>query len=155
MFPDLRRNFFILIDKWVVNKKSRTDVLESISYKNAFFIGLVQCFSMIPGVSRAAATIIGGVFNGLDKKQATEFSFLLAVPTMFAATGYELIKTPVIFTRSELVFLLIGLVVAFITAWIAVKVFLRLVQNYGFKYFGYYRIIIGIIFLLVIHEMNA
>jgi undecaprenyl-diphosphatase len=146
--------FLILIDKKVVNQKSRTDVLEKISYKNAFFIGLVQCFSMIPGVSRAAATIIGGVFNGLDKKQATEFSFLLAVPTMFAATGYDLIKTPVVFSHHELVLLLIGLVIAFITAWVAVKIFLRLVQNYGFKYFGHYRIIIGIIFLLVIHEMS-
>jgi undecaprenyl-diphosphatase len=145
----------VLIDNWVVNKRSRTDVLESISYKNAFFIGLIQCFSMIPGVSRAATTIIGGVLNGLDKKQATEFSFLLAVPTMFAATGYDLIKTPVVFTHSEAVLLMVGLIVAFITAWIAVKIFLKLVQNYGFKYFGYYRIIIGIIFLLVIHEMNA
>jgi undecaprenyl-diphosphatase len=147
--------FLILIDKKVVKQQSRTDVLEEISYKNAFFIGLIQCFSMIPGVSRAAATIIGGVFNGLDKRQATEFSFLLAVPTMFAATGYDLLKTPVVFTQHELVLLMIGLVVAFITAWIAVKIFLRLVQSYGFKYFGYYRIIIGIIFLLVIHEMSA
>jgi undecaprenyl-diphosphatase len=145
----------ILIDKRVVNQQSKTDVLESISYKNAFFIGLIQCFSMIPGVSRAAATIIGGIFNGLDKKQAMEFSFLLAVPTMFAATGYDLLKTPVVFSKEEMVLLIIGLIIAFITAWVAVKLFLKLVQNYGFKYFGYYRIIIGIIFLLVIHEMSA
>jgi len=74
---------------------------------------------------------------------------------MFAATGYDLIKTPVVFTHNELGLLIIGLIIAFITAWIAVKIFLKLVQNYGFKYFGYYRIIIGIIFLLVIHEMSA
>lgn len=145
----------ILIDKYVVNKQSKIDDLENISYKNAFFIGLIQCFSMVPGVSRAAATIIGGIFNGFNKKQAMEFSFLLAVPTMFAATGYDLLKTPVIFSKEEMVLLGIGLVVAFITAWVAVKLFLKLVQNYGFKYFGYYRIIIGIIFLLVIHEMSA
>ncbi len=145
----------ILIDRYVVNKQSQVDVLENISYKNAFFIGLIQCFSMVPGVSRAAATIIGGIFNGLDKKQATEFSFLLAVPTMFAATGYDLLKTPVVFTKEEMILLIIGLIVAFITAWVAVKLFLKLVQNYGFKYFGYYRIIIGIIFILVIHEMSA
>ena len=114
----------IIIDKWVVTQKSKTDVLESITYKNAFFIGLIQCFSMIPGVSRAAATIIGGVFNGLDKKQATEFSFLLAVPTMFAATGYDLLKTPIVFSKHEIFLLAIGLIVAFITAWIAVKIFL-------------------------------
>jgi undecaprenyl-diphosphatase len=145
----------ILIDKRVVNQQSKTDVLENISYKNAFFIGLIQCFSMVPGVSRAAATILGGIFNGLDKKQATEFSFLLAVPTMFAATGYDLLKTPVIFSKDEFILLGIGLIVAFITAWVAVKLFLKLVQNYGFKYFGYYRIVIGIIFLLVIHEMSV
>jgi undecaprenyl-diphosphatase len=138
----------IIIDKWVVNKQSKTDVLENITYKNAFFIGLIQCVSMIPGVSRAAATITGGVFNGLNKKQAMEFSFLLAVPTMFAATGYDLLKTPIVFSKHEIFLLGIGLVIAFITAWIAVKVFLKIVENYGFKHFGYYRIIIGIIFLI-------
>lgn len=138
----------ILIDKKVVATESKTDVLEQIDYKHAFFIGLIQCFAMIPGVSRAAATIIGGVFNGLDKKQATEFSFLLAVPTMFAATGYDLLKTPIVFSQSEIILLGIGMVVAFITAWIAVKVFLKLVENYGFKHFGYYRILIGLVFLI-------
>jgi undecaprenyl-diphosphatase len=105
---------------------------------------------MIPGVSRAAATIVGGIFNGLDKKQAIEFSFLLAVPTMFAATGYDLYKTSIAFTGHEIFLLGLGLIIAFITAWIAVKVFVRIVQNYGFKYFGYYRIIIGILFLLLV-----
>jgi undecaprenyl-diphosphatase len=143
----------ILIDKKVVTKESKTDVLENITYKNAFFIGLIQCFSMIPGVSRAAATIIGGVFNGLNKKQATEFSFLLAIPTMLAASGYDLIKTPVVFTKSEILLLIIGLVVAFSTAWIAVKIFLKIVENYGFKHFGYYRILIGIIFLLFVNKI--
>lgn len=138
----------ILVDNKVKERKSTTDVLESIDYKHAFFIGLIQCFSMIPGVSRAAATIIGGVFNGLDKKQATEFSFLLAVPTMFAATGYDLLKTPLTFTGTEVFLLGLGLIIAFITAWIAVKVFLKLVEHYGFKHFGYYRIVIGVIFLI-------
>ena len=138
----------ILIDKKVVAKESETEVLENITYKNAFFIGLFQCISMIPGVSRAAATIIGGIFNGLDKKQATEFSFLLAVPTMFAATGYDLLKTPIVFTHDELIMLSIGLLVAFVTAWIAVKLFLKIVSQYGFTWFGYYRILIGIAFLV-------
>lgn len=139
----------IIIDKKVVVQKSRVVNMDDISYKNAFFIGLIQCFSMIPGVSRAAATIIGGVFNGLDKKQATEFSFLLAVPTMFAATGYDLLKTSVIFSKQEIILLSIGLLIAFCSAWIAVKIFLKIVENYGFKHFGYYRIIIGIIFLIM------
>lgn len=138
----------ILIDRKVVNRKSETDLIENISYRRAFFIGSIQCFSMIPGVSRAAATIIGGVFNGLSKKQATEFSFLLAVPTMFAATGYDLYKTSAHFTNHEYFLLGTGLVVAFLTAWLAVKVFLRIVENYGFIHFGYYRILVGILFLL-------
>jgi undecaprenyl-diphosphatase len=140
----------ILIDKKVADQQTKSDVIENMKYKNAFFIGLFQSISMIPGVSRAAATIIGGIFNGLNKKQAIEFSFLLAVPTMFIASGYDLIKTNIEFSRHDMLLLGLGLVVAFITAWFAVKVFLKIVQNYGFKYFGYYRIIIAIIFLIFI-----
>lgn len=140
----------ILIDKRVTQKSSETSSLATMPFKSAFFIGLIQCLSMIPGVSRAAATIIGGVFNGLDKKQATEFSFLLAVPTMFAATGYDLLKTSINFTGFEVMLLLVGLAVAFVSAWIAVKIFLRIVENYGFIHFGIYRIIIGLIFFLFI-----
>lgn len=139
----------IIVDSHVTQKKSQTQDLEKISYKNAFYIGLIQCFSIIPGVSRAAATIIGGVFNGLDKRQATEFSFLLAVPVMFAATGYDLLKTPVEFSRYDILLLGVGLFGAFLSALVAVKLFLKIVQNYGFKYFGYYRIVIGILFFLI------
>ncbi|MEE9935416.1 MAG: undecaprenyl-diphosphate phosphatase [Deltaproteobacteria bacterium] len=140
----------ILIDKWVVARESRYAELEDISYKNAFLIGLAQCVSMIPGVSRAAATIIGGVANGLNKKQATEFSFLLAVPTMCAATGYDLLKTDAILSSREFLLLAIGFAGAFVSAWLAVKVFIRFVENHGFKAFGYYRIFIGIVFLAYI-----
>ena len=138
----------IIIDKKVENRKSEIKEVEDIPYKNAFYIGLIQCLSMIPGTSRAAATIIGGVFNRFDKKQATEFSFLLAVPTMFAAGGYDLLKTPIDFTREEIIMLISGLFFAFVSAWIAVKIFLRIVEKYGFQYFGYYRIALGIIFLV-------
>lgn len=138
----------IIIDKKVENRKSEIKEVEDIPYKNAFYIGLIQCLSMIPGTSRAAATIIGGVFNRFDKKQATEFSFLLAVPTMFAAGGYDLLKTPIDFTREEIIMLISGLFFAFVSAWVAVKIFLRIVEKYGFQYFGYYRIALGIIFLI-------
>jgi undecaprenyl-diphosphatase len=140
----------ILIDKKASGLEGKTVAIESISYKNAFFIGLFQSVSMIPGVSRAAATIIGGIFNGLDKKHAIEFSYLLAVPTMFVASGYDLYKTSIEFSGHEIFLIGLGIVVAFIIALIAVKVFVRFVENYGFKYFGYYRIIIGILFLLLI-----
>jgi undecaprenyl-diphosphatase len=138
----------IWIDKKVVSKETEVDDLKDIPYKNAFYIGLMQCLSMIPGTSRAAATIIGGVFNKLNKKQATEFSFLLAVPTMFAATGYDLIKSPIQLDQQKIILLILGLVFAFVSAWIAVEIFLKLVENYGFTYFGYYRIVIGVIFLI-------
>lgn len=138
----------ILIDKWLVNKEKKYKELDDISFKNSAFIGLMQCLSMIPGTSRAAATIIGGALNGYDKKQATEFSFLLAVPTMIAATGYDLLKTEAVIGQYQLLLLAIGSFVAFISAWIAVKVFLRIVENYGFKHFGYYRIVLGILFLI-------
>lgn len=141
----------ILIDKKVVAKESEAAEVEKIPLKNAFFIGLFQCLSMIPGTSRAAATIIGGVFNGFNKKQATEFSFLLAVPTMFAASGYDLLKSQLNFSGEEIQMLLLGLLIAFISAWFAVKLFLKLVQNYGFKHFGYYRIVLGIVFLVAIY----
>lgn len=139
----------ILIDKRVVEKEKEIHSLEKIPVKNAFFIGLIQCLSMVPGTSRAAATIIGGVFNGLDKKQATEFSFLLAVPTMFAATGYDLFKADLAFTKHEITLLLIGLAFAFVSAWFAVKLFLKIIENYGFKHFGYYRIVLGVVFLII------
>ncbi len=138
----------ILIDRHVMSKDSATPTLELISYKNAFFIGLIQCVAMIPGVSRAAATIIGGIYNGLDKKQATEFSFLLAVPTMCAATGYDLLKTPLAFSSVEVKLLLLGSIIAFAVAGITVLIFRKLVERYGFKHFGYYRIVLGAVFLL-------
>jgi undecaprenyl-diphosphatase len=138
----------ILIDKRLVNSEAKVEEVEDMSYKNAFFIGLFQCVSMVPGTSRAAATIIGGVFNGLNKKQATEFSFLLAVPTMMAASGYDLLKTDLLFTNNQLLMLGLGTLVAFITAWFAVKLFLKFVSNHGFTAFGYYRIALGVLFLI-------
>jgi undecaprenyl-diphosphatase len=137
----------IWIDKRVTTKESKVVDLDEIPYKNAFFIGIAQCLSMIPGTSRAAATIIGGVFNGLNKKQATEFSFLLAVPTMFAASGYDLLKAPINFSAIQITMLVLGLIFAFVSAWFAVKLFLKLVEKYGFKHFGYYRIVLGVLFL--------
>jgi undecaprenyl-diphosphatase len=139
----------IFIDKKVAAQGSTVVEVEEISYKNAFFIGLCQCLSMVPGTSRAAATIIGGVFNGLDKRQATEFSFLLAVPTMLAAGGYDLLKADLAFTSEQLMLLGIGFVVAFASAWGAVKLFLTYVSTHGFTSFGWYRIGLGILFLVL------
>jgi undecaprenyl-diphosphatase len=141
----------ILINRRMVSQVSEYKEVEDVPLKNAFFIGLIQCLSMIPGVSRAAATIVGGTFNGFNKKQAMEFSFLLAVPTMLAATGYDLLKTPVVFTHNEIILMIIGLVTAFIVAWIAVKAFLAFVEKHGFAFFGWYRIAIGVLYLILVH----
>jgi undecaprenyl-diphosphatase len=139
----------ILLDKRIVNAEQKNAELENISYRNAFFIGLFQSISVIPGVSRAAATIIGGVLNGFNKKQATEFSFLLAVPTMLAATGYNLLKVPGHFTPYEWLLLGLGSLISFISAWVAVKLLLKFIEKHGFSLFGYYRIVLGLLFLWI------
>jgi undecaprenyl-diphosphatase len=143
--------FLILFDRIKIKSVSDEIPLEDIPVKKAFWIGSIQCISMIPGVSRAAATIIGGMFNGLTKKRAAEFSFLLAIPTMFAATTYDLYhdiyKSHIHFMAPEIKLLILGFIIAFITAWIAVIIFLKLLDRYGFKQFGIYRIIIGTVFL--------
>lgn len=143
----------LLLNKRLVSAPSKYDELEKISYKNAFFIGLFQSISVIPGVSRAAATIIGGIFNGYNKKQATEFSFLLAVPTMFAATGYDLLKTPANISSQELIILIFGAAISFLAAWFAVKIFLKIIEKWGFTFFGHYRIILGLLFIVYLQSV--
>jgi undecaprenyl-diphosphatase len=130
---------------------------ERISFSKAFIIGLWQCLAMIPGVSRSAASIIGGMQQKLTRKLAAEFSFFLAIPTMAAATGYKLLKaykeTPEMLTdKNNLMMLLIGNVVAFVVALVAIKFFIGFLQKYGFKLFGWYRIIAGIILLALIYS---
>jgi undecaprenyl-diphosphatase len=137
----------ILLDKWTEQKESEYKQVEDISYVGALKIGLIQCVSMVPGVSRAAATIFGGVFSGFDRKQAAEFSFLLAIPTMFAASGYDLLKEKENIHSEDLSLMLVGGFVAFIVAIFAIKGFIAFLNKYGFKHFGYYRIILGVLFL--------
>jgi undecaprenyl-diphosphatase len=138
----------ILLDKWSEQKKSEYKEIEDITYKGAVKIGLIQCVSMVPGVSRAAATIFGGVFSGFDRKQAAEFSFLLAIPTMFAASGYDLLKEKDNIHSDDITILLLGAFVAFLVAIVAVKGFIAFLNKYGFKHFGYYRIVLGVLFLV-------
>jgi undecaprenyl-diphosphatase len=111
----------IFLDKWSGEKKSRYVNIEDITYKDAIKIGCIQCLSMIPGVSRAAATIFGGVFSGFNRTQAAEFSFLLAIPTMFAASGLDLLESYEYINSGNISILLIGAAVAFVVALLAVK----------------------------------
>lgn len=137
----------ILLDYWSKSRTTQYEELEDISTKGALIIGIAQCFALIPGTSRAAATIVGGVVAGYNSKQATEFSFLLAIPTMAAAAGYDLLKTASLITGEQLFLLGVGSIFAFIFAWAAVKMFLKIVVDYGFRHFGYYRIALGGLFL--------
>lgn len=118
-----------------------------ITYFDALKIGLFQCIAMIPGVSRSASTIIGGMLQGLSRKQAAEFSFFLAVPTMAAAGGYKLLKTYDTIQSEDIKILLLGNLVAFVVAMLAIKFFINFLTKYGFKVFGYYRIVLGLILL--------
>lgn len=144
---------FLFIDKMftagTINKEER------IKNNKAFMVGLWQCLALIPGTSRSAASIIGGLQQGFTRKLAAEFSFFLAVPTMCAATGYKLLKaikeTPqMLQDKHNLVVLGIGNLVAFIVAIAAIKFFIGFVQRFGFRYFGWYRIVAGTIILVLI-----
>jgi undecaprenyl-diphosphatase len=123
---------------------------ENISYRRGFIIGCWQCLALIPGVSRSAASIIGGMQQKLTRKLAAEFSFYLAVPTMIAATGYKLLKEYKTIHSEQIKLLAIGNLVAFIVAMLAIKFFITFLQKHGFKVFGVYRIIAGIVLLILI-----
>lgn len=142
--------FMLFVDR-LFNKPDST---QELSEKKAFNIGLFQTIAMIPGVSRSMATIVGGMAMKLNRKNAAEFSFFLAVPTMFAATSYKLLKLflmpgGVELLTDNLVTLLVGNVVAFLVAIAAIKFFIGFLTKYGFKFFGYYRIVVGGIILIM------
>jgi undecaprenyl-diphosphatase len=140
----------IILELLYKEKDHHTDDIAKLSFPKAFAIGIVQSIAVIPGVSRSAATIIGAMFLGTKRKAAAEFSFLLAVPTMLAATGLDLIKTKFIYTSGEWLMLLVGFVGAFIVALISVKLFLKFVQRNNFIVFGVYRIIASVLFYLIV-----
>ncbi len=123
---------------------------EKITFPKAFIIGLWQCVAMIPGVSRSAASIIGGMQQNLTRKLAAEFSFFLAVPTMAAATGYKLLKGYKTISGDDIKLFALGNVVAFIVALFAIKFFIGFLQKHGFRLFGWYRIIAGAVLLSLI-----
>ena len=135
-------------------KNPTIDKEEDVSFFKAIMIGIWQCIAMIPGVSRSAASIIGGMQQKLTRSAAAEFSFFLAVPTMLAATGYKLLKYYKDyggFSTNEIKQLAIGNLVAFIVALLAIKFFIGFLKKHGFKVWGYYRIIVGIALLILIY----
>jgi undecaprenyl-diphosphatase len=141
----------LFVDKWF-NKPNEDQTMD---WKRAIKIGFYQCIAMIPGVSRSMASIVGGMTTKLSRKNAAEFSFFLAVPTMAAASGYKLLKLFMdpagkTMLSENLVTLLIGNLVAFVVAMAAIKFFIGFLTKYGFKAFGYYRIVVGVVILVLL-----
>jgi undecaprenyl-diphosphatase len=138
----------LFVDKWF--NKPVVEEEKDISYLTALKIGFFQCIAMVPGVSRSAATIVGGMSQKLTRTAAAEFSFFLAVPTMFAATAkklYDFYKNGHVFTGEEIKLLAIGNVVAFIVALLAIRTFITFLERRGFKIFGWYRIVVGAVII--------
>lgn len=137
-----------------VDKLFASSNKKNVSFSNAFIIGLYQCIAMIPGVSRSMATIVGGQQQGLSRKMAAEFSFFLAVPIMFGATllkAYKLYQSNgVEVFVSNATSLIVGNIVAFVVAIFAMRFFINFLTKFGFKYFGYYRIVVGVLILLLL-----
>lgn len=134
---------------WVESRKREPRVadVDGIRWTDALWIGIAQCFSLVPGTSRSGATIVGGLLRGLSRPAATEFSFFLAIPVMFAATGYELYKARNILTLDDLGLLAMGSVASFVGAALTVRGLLRYVSRHDFKVFAWYRIVFGLLIL--------
>lgn len=140
----------IFFEKWHKERDGSLKEIEAISYKQALIIGCFQSLAIIPGVSRAAATVVGGLALGISRTTIVEFSFLLAVPTMLVATGYDLITNGTSFASNEYGLLAVGFSAAFITAWVSIRSFLSFIQTHSFTLFGYYRIVIAMLFTLTL-----
>lgn len=141
---------FIVLEYFYKPKEHHIDKIDDISFKQALLVGFAQSFSMVPGTSRSGATIIGGLLSGLSRKTAVEFSFLLAVPTMIIATGYDILKNLSSFGDADFTNLAAGFITAFLVAMLAIKWFLKFVAKFSFVPFGVYRIILGVAFLYIL-----
>jgi len=141
----------LFVDKWFNNPNAQVKKEEDISYATALKVGFFQCLAVVPGVSRSAATIVGGMSQKLTRTAAAEFSFFLAVPTMFGATLKEVWDyhkhVSATFTGEQIKFLAVGNVIAFVVAMLAIKSFITFLEKKGFKLFGWYRIVVGIVLL--------
>lgn len=140
----------LAVERWKSKGRPKFAKLEQIGATTAIWVGVAQCASLFPGVSRSGATIVGGLLLGMDRKIATEYSFFLALPTMIAATGYKMFKSRDLLTGQDVFALAIGLLVAFLVAWAVIAAFLAYVKQHSLSAFGYYRIVLGILVLAVL-----
>jgi undecaprenyl-diphosphatase len=136
------------VERWYVRHGApRITSVDEMTWRDALKVGLAQCFSLIPGTSRSGATIMGGMLFGLSRQVATEFSFFLAIPIMFAATGYQVIKYRELFSMADVAPFAVGFLVSFVSALIAVKALIRYVAHHDFRAFAWYRIALGALVL--------
>lgn len=140
---------FIVIEIWNKKRFPTTYELKNITYRTAFLIGLFQVLSIIPGTSRSGATIIGALLIGVSRVAAAEFTFFLAVPVMFGLSAIKILKFGISFTSTELIILIIGMVVAFAVSVLVIKFLMGYIKKHDFKVFGWYRIVVGIIVVLI------
>lgn len=139
---------FIIIENWNKGRKAKKETTEQITYKDALIIGIFQLLAAIfPGTSRSGATIIGALLIGLSRPNAANFTFYLAIPTMFGASLLKLVKFGFAFTSVEMIVLLVGMVVSFLVSVVVIKLLLNYIRKHDFKVFGYYRIVLGILVL--------
>ena len=137
------------VDRWYKRHGApRVNTVDEMTWKDALKVGLAQCLSLIPGTSRSGATIMGGMVFGLSRQAATEFSFFLSVPIMFAATGYQVLKYGALFTAADVGPFAVGFIVSFVSALVAVKALIRYVAHHDFNAFAWYRIALGAVVLL-------
>lgn len=139
---------FIVIENWNKTRTPKVETLNDITYKTAFFIGMFQVLSIIPGTSRSGATIIGALLLGVSRVAAAEFTFFLAVPVMFGLSALKLIKFGLSFTSAEFAILIIGCLVAYLVSIVVIKFLMGYIKKHDFKIFGWYRIVLGVIVLL-------
>lgn len=139
----------IILELLYKEKEHHASELQEITFTQALLVGVFQSVSIIPGVSRAAATIIGGLFSGMKRTLAVEYSFLLAIPTMVAASGLDLLDSKLAFSSQELLILSVGFIGSFIVAYIAIKFFLQYIKSHTFIPFGIYRIVFSVIYFLI------
>jgi undecaprenyl-diphosphatase len=141
---------FLIVEKFYDESKKHIGDVENVSFKQAFYIGLAQVFALIPGTSRAGASIIGAMLVGFNRKASAEFSFLLAVPVMIATTFYDVYKNyEEILQGGNFLNLAVGFIVSFFIALIVIKIFLRFLEKFTFVAFGIYRILFGILLLIM------
>ncbi len=145
---------FIVVETMYKEKDHIISDPDQLSYWKAFLIGIFQSFAIIPGTSRSGSTIVGGIVLGMSRKASTEFSFLLAIPTMFAATGFELFKNFSTVEAENLTALVVGFITAFVFAYFSVKWLLSFVKSHSFIPFGFYRIFVGLIFIYLSFMYN-